>query len=146
MKILILNGPNLNLLGQRESQIYGKVRFEDYLEGLKSKTELELSFFQSNVEGEIINKLQETQADGIILNAGAYTHTSIAIRDCIAAISTPVVEVHISNITQREEFRHTSLLSPVCEGCIFGFGLESYRLAVNYFEHRSYAAIGYTQK
>lgn len=146
MKILILNGPNLNLLGQRESQIYGKVRFEDYFERLKSKTELELSFFQSNVEGEIINKLQETQADGIILNAGAYTHTSIAIRDCIAAISTPVVEVHISNITQREEFRHTSLLSPVCEGCIFGFGLESYRLAVNYFEHRSYAAIGYTQK
>lgn len=133
MKLLIVNGPNLNLLGSRQPQIYGNVRFEDYFEELKSKTEANLSYFQSNVEGEIINQLQQESFDGIILNAGGYTHTSVAIRDCIAAIKTPVVEVHISNIAGRESFRHESLISPVCVGCIFGFGLKSYELAVRYF-------------
>ena len=134
MKLLIVNGPNLNLLGSRQPQIYGNVRFEDYFEELKSKTEANLSYFQSNVEGEIINQLQQKGFDGIILNAGGYTHSSVAIRDCIAAIETPVVEVHISNIAGRESFRHESLLSPVCKGCIFGFGLEGYRLALRAFE------------
>jgi 3-dehydroquinate dehydratase-2 len=133
MKLLIINGPNLNLIGSRQPQIYGNVRFENYLEELKSKTEANLSYFQSNVEGEIINQLQQEGFDGIILNAGGYTHTSVAIRDCIAAIETPVVEVHISNIAGRESFRHESLISPVCVGCIFGFGLKSYELALNYF-------------
>jgi len=133
MKLLIVNGPNLNLLGSRQPQIYGNVRFEDYFEELKSKFDVDLSYFQSNVEGEIINQLQQEGFDGIILNAGGYTHTSIAIRDCIAAIETPVVEVHISNIAGRESFRHESLISPVCVGCIFGFGLKSYELAVRYF-------------
>ena len=133
MKLLIVNGPNLNLLGSRQPQIYGNVRFEDYFEELKSKTEANLSYFQSNVEGEIINQLQQESFDGIILNAGGYTHTSVAIRDCIAAIETPVVEVHISNIAGRESFRHESLISPVCVGCIFGFGLKSYELALRYF-------------
>ena len=121
MKLLIVNGPNLNLLGSRQPQIYGNVRFEDYFEELKSKTEANLSYFQSNVEGEIINQLQQKGFDGIILNAGGYTHSSVAIRDCIAAIETPVVEVHISNIAGRESFRHESLISPVCVGCVFGF-------------------------
>lgn len=134
MKILIVNGPNLNLLGTREPQIYGIQTFEAYFEELKLKTTCELHYFQSNVEGELINKLQESSHDGIILNAGGYTHTSVALRDCISAIQVPVVEVHISNITSREEFRHTSLISPVAVGCIFGFGMESYRLALNYFE------------
>lgn len=133
MKLLIVNGPNLNLLGNRQPQIYGNVSFEDYLEELKSKFDIDFTFFQSNVEGEIINQLQQTDCDGIILNAGGYTHTSVAIRDCIAAIETPVVEVHISNITARETFRHESLISPVCVGCVFGFGLKSYELAVRYF-------------
>ena len=133
MKLLIINGPNLNLLGSRQPQIYGNVRFEDYFEELKSKTEANLSYFQSNLEGEIINQLQQESFDGIILNAGGYTHTSVAIRDCIAAIETPVVEVHISNIAGRESFRHESLISPVCVGCIFGFSLKSYELALNYF-------------
>lgn len=133
MKLLIVNGPNLNLLGSRQPQIYGNVRFEDYFEELKSKFEAELTYFQSNVEGEIINQLQVNGFDGIILNAGGYTHTSVAIRDCIAAIETPVVEVHISNITSRESFRHESMISPVCAGCVFGFGLKSYELAVRYF-------------
>jgi 3-dehydroquinate dehydratase-2 len=133
MKLLIVNGPNLNLLGSRQPQIYGNVRFEDYFEELKSKTEANLSYFQSNVEGEIINQLQQKGFDGIILNAGGYTHSSVAIRDCIAAIETPVVEVHISNIAGRESFRHESLISPVCVGCVFGFGLKSYELAVSYF-------------
>lgn len=133
MKLLIVNGPNLNLLGSRQPQIYGNVRFEDYFEELKSKFDVDLSCFQSNVEGEIINQLQQESFDGIILNAGGYTHTSVAIRDCIAAIETPVVEVHISNIAGRESFRHESLISPVCVGCIFGFGLKSYELAVRYF-------------
>ena len=134
MKILIVNGPNLNLLGTREPQIYGIQSFEAYFDELKLKTTCELDYFQSNVEGELINKLQESQHDGIILNAGGYTHTSVALRDCISAIQVPVVEVHISNVTNREEFRHTSLISPVAIGCIFGFGMESYRLALNYFE------------
>lgn len=134
MKILIVNGPNLNLLGTREPQIYGIQTFEAYFEELKLKTTCELHYFQSNVEGELINKLQDSNHDGIILNAGGYTHTSVALRDCISAIQVPVVEVHISNVTSREEFRHTSLISPVAVGCIFGFGMESYRLALNYFE------------
>ncbi len=133
MKILIVNGPNLNLLGSRETQIYGNVSFADFLTELKSKSSTEISYFQSNVEGELINVLQDADADGIILNAGGYTHTSVALRDCIAAISTPVVEVHISNITARESFRHESLLSPVCAGCIFGFGMKGYELALGYF-------------
>ncbi|MEN9440802.1 MAG: hypothetical protein RLZ33_878 [Bacteroidota bacterium] len=134
MKILIVNGPNLNLLGTREPQIYGIQTFEAYFEELKLNTACELDYFQSNVEGELINKMQESQHDGIILNAGGYTHTSVALRDCVSAIHVPVVEVHISNVTSREEFRHTSLISPVAVGCIFGFGMESYRLALNYFE------------
>lgn len=134
MKILIVNGPNLNLLGTREPQIYGIQSFEDYFEQLKLKTTCEVDYFQSNVEGELINKMQESQHDGIILNAGGYTHTSVALRDCVSAIHVPVVEVHLSNVTSREEFRHTSLISPVAVGCIFGFGMESYRLALNYFE------------
>ncbi len=133
MEILIINGPNLNLLGQRESQIYGNQSFDDYLNELKLNYSSPIHYFQSNIEGEIIDQLQQTKATGIIINAGGYTHTSVAIRDCIAAIKTPVIEVHISNITAREEFRHTSLLSPVCVGCIFGFGLKSYELALNYF-------------
>jgi 3-dehydroquinate dehydratase-2 len=133
MKILIVNGPNLNLLGSRETQIYGNVSFADFLTELKSKSSAEISYFQSNVEGELINVLQDADADGIILNAGGYTHTSVALRDCIAAISTPVVEVHISNITARESFRHESMLSPVCAGCIFGFGMKGYELALGYF-------------
>lgn len=134
MKILIVNGPNLNLLGTREPQIYGIQSFESYFEELKLKTTAELSDFQSNIEGELIDRLQSSDHDGIILNAGGYTHTSVALRDCISAITVPVVEVHLSNITSREEFRHTSLISPVAEGCIFGFGLDSYELALRYFE------------
>lgn len=133
MKILIINGPNLNLLGQRDPQMYGSQTFEDYFSELKSTVACELDYFQSNVEGELINQLQQSNADGIILNAGGYTHTSVAIRDCIEAITTPVVEVHISNIAKRESFRHESMISPVCVGCIFGFGVKGYELAVNYF-------------
>lgn len=136
MKILIINGPNLNLLGQRDPQIYGNQSFEDYLKQLKLGFEGEIDYFQSNVEGELINKLHQTSCDGVIINAGGYTHTSVAIRDAISAIALPVVEVHISNISGREEFRHTSMLSPVCEGCIFGFGLEGYRLALQYFSNK----------
>ena len=135
MKILIVNGPNLNLLGKREPQIYGNQSFEAYLEELKSKTSCEIDYFQSNIEGELIDSLQKSNHDGIILNAGGYTHTSISLRDCIQAIETPVIEVHISNITSREEFRHTSLISPVAIGCIFGFGLKSYELAIRFFEN-----------
>lgn len=134
MKLLVVNGPNLNLLGTRETQIYGNVTFEAYFETLKAQTDHTLSYFQSNIEGELIDCLQNATADGIILNAGGYTHTSVALRDCIAAISIPVVEVHISNIAGRESFRHESLLSPVCKGCIFGFGLNGYRLAIEAFE------------
>jgi len=137
MKILIINGPNLNLLGVREKSVYGSASFEDYLEILKSTyPDDEIIYFQSNVEGEIINKIHEVgfSIDGIIINAGGYTHTSVAIRDAVSAIKTPVVEVHISNILNREEFRHQSMLSPVCKGSIFGFGLNSYRLGIESFK------------
>jgi 3-dehydroquinate dehydratase-2 len=136
MRILLVNGPNLNLLGKREPQIYGNQSFEKYLERLKTLTSAEIFYFQSNVEGELINALQASDHDGIILNAGGYTHTSIALRDCVSAIQVPVVEVHISNITNREEFRHTSMISPVAVGCVFGFGMDGYRLALNYFESK----------
>jgi 3-dehydroquinate dehydratase-2 len=134
MKILIINGPNLNLLGTREPQIYGNQTFEMYFEELKKRTNAELEYYQSNIEGELINELQKSKHDGIIFNAGGYTHTSVALRDCINAISVPVVEVHISNISSREGFRHISMISPVAIGCIFGFGLKSYDLAINFFE------------
>ena len=133
MKIQIINGPNLNLLGVREKSIYGDASFESYFEQLKIQYSiLDLAYFQSNVEGEIINKLHEVgfSFDGIILNAGGYTHTSVAIADAIAAIKTPVVEVHISNIYAREEFRHTSLTGKNCKGVLTGFGMNGYRLAV----------------
>lgn len=136
MQILIINGPNLNLLGQREPGIYGRDSFEPYFESLKERyPNVEFVYYQSNVEGEIIIKLHEYgfSFDGIILNAGGYTHTSVAIHDAIKAIKTPVVEVHISNVHAREEFRHTSLISAACKGTICGFGLESYRLAVESF-------------
>lgn len=132
MKILIINGPNLNLLGKRNPTVYGDVGFDEYFSSINSAG-VELNYYQSNVEGEIINMLQSSDADGIILNAGGYTHTSVAIRDAVEAISVPVVEVHISNISAREPFRHESLISPVAIGCIFGFGLKSYDLAVDYF-------------
>ncbi|MES2379383.1 MAG: type II 3-dehydroquinate dehydratase [Bacteroidota bacterium] len=133
MKIHIINGPNLNLLGVREKSIYGDSSFETYLTGLKSQyPAIDITYYQSNVEGELINKLHEIgfSEDGIILNAGAYTHTSVAIADAIAAITTPVVEVHISNVHKREEFRHHSFLSPNCKGIIVGFGMDGYRLAI----------------
>lgn len=129
--ILIINGPNLNLLGQRETQMYGEMRFEDFLEKLRIQfPEIGIDFVQSNHEGEIIDAIQQSQHQGIVLNAGGFTHTSVAIRDAISAVTTPVVEVHISNISARESFRHESILSPVCQGVIFGFGLKGYRLAI----------------
>lgn len=138
MNILIINGPNLNLLGQREKNIYGEQTFEDYL-GLLRKTfpEDNIDYYQSNVEGEIINKLHDARGkyDGIVLNAGGYTHTSVAIADAVAGIQVPVVEVHISNILAREEFRHVSLIAPKCAGSIMGFGMDSYRLAVESFKN-----------
>ena len=133
MKIAIINGPNLNLLGVREPSIYGNEGFESYLKTLReSYADVEITYFQSNHEGAIIDELHRTgfEWDGIVLNAGAYTHTSIAIADAISAIKTPVVEVHISNVHKREEFRHRSMISRVCEGVIAGFGLNSYRLAI----------------
>ena len=133
MKVAIINGPNLNLLGTREKEIYGDLSFEDYLLELKSRYEIELEYFQSNVEGELINHIQELDCDGVVLNAGGYTHTSVSLRDCISAIDVPVVEVHMSNIAARESFRHESLISPVCSGCIFGFGLRGYYLAIDFF-------------
>ena len=137
MKIAIVNGPNLNLLGSRDPQIYGTQSFDRYLDSLRLKhPNVDFHYFQSNVEGELINFLQNCDADGIVLNGGGYTHTSVSLRDCISAITTPVVEVHISNIAGRESFRHESLLSPVCIGCIFGFGMKGYELAVNYFQNR----------
>ncbi|NGM61565.1 type II 3-dehydroquinate dehydratase [Sphingobacterium sp. SGG-5] len=135
-RILIINGPNLNLLGTREKSIYGELSFEQYFKELKAKyPSLDLHYFQSNVEGVIIDKLHEVgfDFDGIVLNAGAYTHTSVAIADAIAAINTPVVEVHISNVHQRESFRHHSYLSKNCKGVILGFGLDSYRLGIASF-------------
>lgn len=134
MKIAIINGPNLNLLGTREPGIYGNRDFEGYFESLckRFSPKVELSYFQSNHEGALIDEIQRIgfDYDGIVLNAGAYTHTSIALADCIKAISTPVIEVHISNVHSREEFRHRSMISGVCRGVIAGFGLDSYRLAV----------------
>ena len=133
MKLIIINGPNLNLLGVREKDVYGNTSFEAYFDTLKKKyPDIQFEYYQSNVEGELINKLHETgfTYDGIILNAGGYTHTSVAIADAIAAIKAPVIEVHISNIVAREVFRHTSLISPKCKGIISGFGLDSYRLAI----------------
>jgi 3-dehydroquinate dehydratase II len=136
MKIIIINGPNLNLLGQREPGVYGSESFESYLEVLKKKyPDIELAYFQSNIEGEIIDKLHETgfSFDGIIMNAGGYTHTSVAIGDAVKAIKTPVVEVHISNVHAREEFRKISMISTGMKGVITGFGMDSYRLAVESF-------------
>lgn len=135
-RIQIINGPNLNLLGKREPSIYGDQSFEAFLDNLKTLyPQVELSYFQSNVEGELVNKIQEVgfDYDGVIINAGAYTHTSIAIADAIRAIKTPAIEVHISNVYQREVYRHQSYLSEVCKGCILGFGLDSYRLAIESF-------------
>ena len=136
MKILILNGPNLNLLGKREPEIYGSDTFEDYFAKLQFKfKDLELEYFQSNIEGELIGKIQDVgfSYDGIVLNAAAYTHTSIGIGDAIKAVTTPVIEVHISNTHKREEFRHVSYISPVAKGVILGFGLQSYDLAIQSF-------------
>ena len=133
MKIQIINGPNLNLLGIREKSIYGSTDFESYLTELRKRyANIDIDYYQSNVEGEIINKLHEVgfSYDGVVLNAGAYTHTSVAIADAIAAINTPVIEVHISNVYKREEFRHSSMLAANCKGVIAGFGMDSYRLAV----------------
>ena len=136
MKILIINGANLNLLGRRQPEIYGRESFEDYLEALRARyPEHTIDYYQSNIEGEIVDALQRADGiyDGVVLNAGGYTHTSVVIRDAMAAISTPVVEVHISSILSREEFRHVSMLAPAAVGTIMGFGMESYRLAVEYF-------------
>ncbi|WP_130736697.1 type II 3-dehydroquinate dehydratase [Flavobacterium sp. J27] len=136
MKIAILNGPNLNLLGKREPEIYGNLTFEDYLTSLKSKfSEISFTYFQSNIEGELIDQLHAVgfSYDGIILNAGAYTHTSIGLGDAIKGITTPVIEVHISNTFSREDFRHQSYISPNAKGVIIGFGLKSYELAVHSF-------------
>lgn len=136
MKIIIVNGPNLNLLGHREPGVYGKETFENYYKSLVNKYKaIEFVYFQSNIEGEIIDKLHEFgfASDGIILNAGGYTHTSVAIGDAVKSIKTPVVEVHISNILAREQFRHVSMISAGMKGIITGFGLESYRLAVESF-------------
>ncbi len=136
MKIIIINGPNLNLLGKREPEVYGNQTFEDYYKILKNQfSDFDLTYFQSNIEGELISKIQEVgfSFDGIILNAGAYTHTSIGIGDAIKAIETPVVEVHISNTFSRETFRHQSFISPNAKGVIIGFGLKSYELALHSF-------------
>lgn len=133
MKIQIINGPNINLLGKREPSIYGTQSFEDYLVELqKCYPDVDFEYFQSNIEGEMINKIHEVgfDYDGIVLNAGAYTHTSIALQDAIRAVTSPVVEVHISNVYSREEFRHKSMISCACIGVICGFGLKSYRLAI----------------
>jgi len=136
MRLIIINGPNLNLLGKREPEIYGSNSFEDFFRDLQMKyRDVALEYFQSNVEGELINKIQEVgfTYDGIILNAAAYTHTSIGIADAIKAIEAPVIEVHISNTMQREEFRHVSYISPVARGVILGLGLKSYELAIHSF-------------
>lgn len=140
MKIQIINGPNLNLLGKRETTIYGSQSFEDFFETLKKRfASIELHYFQSNVEGEIVNKLHEVgfSFDGVIINAGAYTHTSVAIHDAIGGIKTPVVEVHISNVYAREEFRHKSLITSKCVGMMTGFGMEGYALALEFFKNKS---------
>tara|TARA_B100001248_G_scaffold184231_1_gene140408 strand:- start:710 stop:1132 length:423 start_codon:yes stop_codon:yes gene_type:complete len=136
MKLIIINGPNLNLLGIREKEIYGETSFEEYLSTLKSKfKDVELEFFQSNHEGELIEKIQEVgfSYEGIIINAGGFTHTSVALRDAISSVSSPAIEVHISNILNREDFRKKSFLSDVCKGIISGLGLKGYEFAVDYF-------------
>ena len=136
MKILIINGANLNMLGRREVDIYGRESFEDFLEALRLRYAAHtIDYYQSNIEGELVDALQRAEGryDGIILNAGGYTHTSVVIRDAMSAIATSVVEVHISSILAREEFRHTSMLASAAKGTIMGFGLDSYRLAVEYF-------------
>lgn len=136
MKIIIINGPNLNLLGTREPSVYGNESMDDYLARLRKRfPNIEIEYYQSNIEGELIDKMQQAgfSYDGIVLNAGAYTHTSIALLDCIRSISTPVVEVHISNVNGREEFRQHSVIAPGCKGTIQGFGLDSYRLAIESF-------------
>jgi 3-dehydroquinate dehydratase-2 len=133
MRIQIINGPNLNLLGRREPAIYGTSSFDDYLQQLQTRyPDVQIDYYQSNVEGLLIDKMQQVgfDVDGIVLNAGAYTHTSIALHDCIRSLPCPVVEVHISNVHQREEFRHHSMISAACRGVICGFGLDSYRLAI----------------
>ncbi|WP_318312471.1 type II 3-dehydroquinate dehydratase [Flagellimonas crocea] len=136
MKLMIINGPNLNLLGKREPEVYGSTTFEDYFGQLKKKfPDVELEYYQSNIEGELIGKIQEVgfDYDGIILNAAAYTHTSVGIGDAVKAVETPVIEVHISNTHQREEYRHVSFISPGAKGVILGFGLQSYDLAIQSF-------------
>jgi len=136
MKIQIINGPNLNLLGKREPSIYGNQSFDEFFETLRARfPNLELHYYQSNVEGEIINKLHEVgfSFNGIIINAGAYTHTSVAIHDALGAIKTPAIEVHISNVYAREEFRHKSLITSKCIGMLTGFGMEGYAMALDYF-------------
>ena len=133
MKIQIINGPNLNLLGRREPSIYGNSSFDTYLQQLRTDyPDVQIDYYQSNVEGELINVMQQVgfTTDGIILNAGAYTHTSVALHDCIRSLTAPVIEVHISNVHQREPFRHHSMISSACKGVICGFGLDSYRLAI----------------
>ena len=135
MKILIINGANLNLLGRRQPEIYGHESFEDYLGALRARySEHTIDYYQSNIEGELVDALQHAEGnyDGVVLNAGGYTHTSVVLRDAVAAISLPVVEVHISSILAREEFRHLSLIAPVAVGSIMGYGMESYRLAVEH--------------
>lgn len=136
MKILIINGANLNLLGRRQPEIYGSESFEAILEALRSRySEHTIDYYQSNIEGELVDAIQRSEGiyDGVVLNAGGYTHTSVVLRDAIAAVTTPVVEVHISSILAREEFRHQSMIAPVARGTIMGFGMESYRLAIEYF-------------
>ena len=136
MKILIINGANLNLLGRRQPEIYGHESFEDYLEALRARySDHVIDYYQSNVEGELVTKLQEADGkyDGVVLNAGGYTHTSVVLHDAVAAIGVPVVEVHISSILSREEFRHVSMIAPVAVGTIMGFGLKSYDLAIKHF-------------
>ena len=134
---MIINGPNLNLIGSREIQIYGAKTFDEYFEKITRKyVQVDLTYFQSNIEGELIDQIQKAKVDGIIINAGGYTHTSVALRDCIAATDVPVIEVHLSNVASRESFRHESLITPVSKGCIMGFGLESYELAMYYFLNR----------
>jgi 3-dehydroquinate dehydratase-2 len=144
MKIQIINGPNLNLLGVREPGIYGSESFETYLPQLQARyPDVQIDYYQSNVEGELINKMQEVgfSCDGIVLNAGAYTHTSIALHDCIRSLRCPVIEVHISNVHQREEFRHKSMISAACKGVICGFGLDSYRLAIEALRPTPYPSL-----
>ncbi|MGM0530229.1 MAG: type II 3-dehydroquinate dehydratase [Bacteroidota bacterium] len=133
MKIQIINGPNLNLLGEREKEIYGNIGMKEYLKIIREHfKDFHIDYFQSNIEGELIDKIQEAAkiSDGIVLNSGGYTHTSVAIRDAVASVACPVVEVHVSNIYNRESFRHTSLIAPKCKGSVIGFGLDGYRLAI----------------